>query len=624
METYPVRGKLFYKFLFVLLLVSLGPLVIVGYYTLTQSKDIVKEALLNDQRALASGLTDMVYSYVATFRDVLVNATRQSEFQSQNLAGKQAVMNRLMQIHAALLELAVADEAGHEVLRVARFAEMSTTPLRDFSKEPFFAAAMRGGDYMGSLSRFKGQYPEMIVAAQLYNGYTGRPAGVLMAKLSLNAISSILKTGFPENSKSQAAIIAPDGFLVAHSDMETAFKPGAQLAPEVANVLLHNSEREGGMELTLAGGERVLCSYAEVRSLGWLVYLQQPASVADKTSSALVFKSARALAVLVGVVLFLGYLVSYFIVLPIQQLRRAAAMLGEGKFEDLPEIKMPNDEIGDLGRAFGQMSDSLRIKTAELMSAKEEMEQLNSSLETRVEARTRELKAALDELIKKERLAAIGQMASVVGHEIRNPLAVINNSTYFIKTKLGAASGLDPKVAKHIGIIESEIQQANGIINEILGFARTRDLMLKPVALNSYMSDLLESYPFPAHVEVVRNFAPQDLWVNIDAEEIKQAVRNIIGNGVEVMPQQGRLAVSTSAENGMAVIAISDMGPGIPQDVLEKIFAPFFTTKARGTGLGLAVVRKAADRHKGQVEVESEPGRGTTFRLYLPLCARPQ
>src|SRR5208282_1729826 len=135
---------------------------------------------------------------------------------------------------------------------------------------------------------------------------------------------------------------------------------------------------------------------------------------------------------------------------------------------------MTNDEIGDLGETFLAMSESLKEKTGELINAKQELEKFTKFLEKRVEARTRELKSAQDELIKKERLAAIGQMASVVGHEIRNPLAVINNSTYFIKTKLGTLGSVDPKIEKHIKIIESEIQQANGIINEILTYSRQR------------------------------------------------------------------------------------------------------------------------------------------------------
>jgi len=270
------------------------------------------------------------------------------------------------------------------------------------------------------------------------------------------------------------------------------------------------------------------------------------------------------------------------------------------------------------------MSESLKVKTAEIMSAKDELERLNRSLENRVEARTRELKSAQDELIKKERLAAIGQMAAVVGHEIRNPLAVINNSIYFIKTKLSGGPEPDAKIVKHIKIIESEIQQANGIINEILTYSRQRELHPERVKLNAWLEELLSVYPFPPHVGLAKLLDPACPALEIDTTEMQQTIRNLIGNGVEVMPapKGGKITIRTRVpEPGWVEIDIADSGAGIAPDVLDKIFAPFFTTKARGTGLGLAVVRKVIDRHKGRVDVESRLGVGTVFKLFLPAAA---
>lgn len=617
------RGRLFFKFLFVLLLVSLGPLAVAGYYMLSLSKTILVRSTLSGQQTLTIGLADTVYNYVNNFRNVLFDAARLDEFQRNDLAAQAGTLNRLIKVHAPLLEISIIDAAGVETARASSFP--IENKVRNYAQDPVFVGAMKTGEYIGSLERYQGQYPALTIGIQIISAQTGRAAGVLRAKINLTGLSSILHSGFPDTSRTQAAVLGNDGFLVAHSNMELVFKADSRLPREVMDALLNNPSRDGSGEISLMDGRNVLGAFAEVDKLEWRVYIQQPIDVVDKASAEMLAKTLRALAIVMVFVLFLSYVVTLIIVQPITALREAAIMLGQGQFEDLPEIRTANDEIGDLAHTFVQMSESLRIKTVELLSAKEELEKLNRSLETRVEARTRELKAALDELIKKERLAAIGQMASVVGHEIRNPLAVINNSAFFIKTKLGAAGEVDPKVSKHLSIIESEIQQANGIINEILGFARTRELMLKPISLNSYIEDILMSYPFAAHIEVHKSLAPENPWVNIDHEEMKQALRNVIGNGVEVMPERGRLTIVTALDpSGETVhIDIGDSGPGIPKEVFEKIFAPFFTTKARGTGLGLAVVKKVVDRHKGKVEVATEIGKGTTFRIHIPVLKEP-
>ena len=619
-DTPKKKGRLFYKFLFIFLIVSLAPLGIVGYYLVNLSQATLNRAISRDQEALAVGFANTVSSYIVNFHNVLFDAAHVEDFSSMNLVRQQALVNHIMQLHAAFLEISVINASGQETVRIGRFVQDSK--LRDFSGDALFTKVIKTGEFIGGLEKYMGAYPAITMGVQITNPLTNQAVGVLMAKMSLTGLSSILKTGFPETTHTQAAVIDSDGFLIAHSDSKEIYKPDARLPDDILKILLRNDAKTGGGELILeASGERVLGAFAEVSDLGWVIYIQRSVSIAYQASSEMM-KRTRAMMVIVTVlVLFLGYAVSLIITQPIQALRAAAIKLGEGDFDYLPDIAMPNDEIGELAHTFMQMSESLKVKTAEIMSGQNELHRLNRSLENRVEARTRELKSAQDELIKKERLAAIGQMASVVGHEIRNPLAVISNSTYFIKTKLGAMSSLDPKMMKHITIVESEIRQANGIIDEILGFARTRELNPRLTRVNSYIDDLLMSFPLPAHIQLDKALAPENPAVNIDTDEMTQALRNLIKNAVEVMPESGKITVRTELSGSDHVrIDIEDTGPGIPKETLEKIFAPFFTTKARGTGLGLAVVKKIADRHKGRVEVTSVAGRGTCFKVFIPLA----
>ena len=313
----------------------------------------------------------------------------------------------------------------------------------------------------------------------------------------------------------------------------------------------------------------------------------------------------------------LAFLISLYISgsieTPVNDMIKAINIIEKGSKEPLPALPVQDNEIGTLAILLARMLDTIKIKFDLLAEQQHDLEELNQSLQLRVGSRTKELKTALNELIKKERLAAIGQMASIVSHEIKNPLAVISNSVYLIKARLG--ENIEPKVLKNINIIESEIKQANSIIEEILGYARSREQILNVVDLTLYTREILSSYPIPSNIKVETSFYEEPLYVKIDMEEMKQAIRNIMGNAFEVMPEGGTFVVKTKLEDGKALLSLRDSGPGIAPEVQSKIFTPFFTTKARGTGLGLAVVKKVALRNKAEIVLNSQLGKGTKITL---------
>lgn len=210
------------------------------------------------------------------------------------------------------------------------------------------------------------------------------------------------------------------------------------------------------------------------------------------------------------------------------------------------------------------------------------------------------------------------KMVGVVSHELRNPLAIMSNSLYFIKLKLTGAPGTDPKLNKHIGIIESEIKNANAVVGELVGFFREAALELKQTSLDRVVEDALAAWSPPANVKISKEMDGAGIDLEADPARISDAVKRVLANAAEAMPQGGEVKVRVARKGKQPVIEVADAGPGIKPDDLQRVFDPFFSTKPRGLGLGLAVAKRALEAHGGTIEVKTQPGKGTTVRLLLP------
>ena len=237
-------------------------------------------------------------------------------------------------------------------------------------------------------------------------------------------------------------------------------------------------------------------------------------------------------------------------------------------------------------------------------------------LETQVRERTRELEEAQEQLLRRERLAALGEVAGSVAHEIRNPLGVIKNSVYFLRL---TQKGVDDKGREHLGLIESEIDRSDRIITELLDFARSPTLETRRFALQEALDRALAGLEVPDAVTLERQLGEAPLTVEADPGQIERILSNLLANAVQAMPEGGELRIECRRRGGEAVAEIADTGVGIEEERLAKIFEPLYTSKAYGIGLGLALSQRYAQLNQGRIECASRPGRGTTFRLVLPL-----
>ena len=256
-----------------------------------------------------------------------------------------------------------------------------------------------------------------------------------------------------------------------------------------------------------------------------------------------------------------------------------------------------------------QLIDSLR-------KARKQLEEYAGQLEQKVEERTRELKKSQEQLLKAQRLAVIGELAGMVGHDLRNPLTSISGAEYYLKKRLSPE--VDSKIKEMLVLIEKNIAYSNKIINDLLDYSREIELELTQSNSKSIVKEALSLVEIPKNVRTV-DLTENKPKIMVDVGKIKRAFVNIIKNAVEAMPKGGTLTIKSRKLEGNLEIVVSDTGAGMSKETLEKLWAPLFTTKAKGMGFGLPICKRFIEAHGGSISAKSTPRKGTTFTVRLPI-----
>lgn len=357
---------------------------------------------------------------------------------------------------------------------------------------------------------------------------------------------------------------------------------------------------------------------AEAKTLGILDTNISLASternVAESTRQVLIY---TILAVL-GVAALISAFVRHMLGGPLRALTEGTRRLGSGELGYQIQWQS-SGELQDLANSFNTMS-------RQIQEAHEEINAWNRTLEQRVEQKTRELSGAQEEMLRVERMASIGKLAAVVAHEINNPLAGILTYSKLLKKRLSKAATPDAENIGMLELMESESRRCGDIVKNLMTFARPSSINMEPSDLNGVIDRcvrLVQHQLRLKNIELHLELDDQLRAVRCDPGQIEQVILALVMNAIDAMPNGGNLSLaSRTAANGQAVeLKIRDDGVGMPREVLAKMFEPFFTTKehGRGLGLGLAISRNIVDRHGGRINVASEPGRGTTFTITLPL-----
>ncbi len=296
---------------------------------------------------------------------------------------------------------------------------------------------------------------------------------------------------------------------------------------------------------------------------------------------------------------------------PLQQLTRAADTIAAGRHTD--EIPIDRaDELGQLAASFGTMSQQIR-------EAQQRLEDKVSERTHALHDALHQLEQAQEALVRREKLAMLGQLAGGVGHELRNPLGVMSNAIYYLDLVLQTAPD---DVRDYLRLLREQVTLSSKIVGDLLDTAKLTPPQRRVVTVQSIVDAQLARASVPSVVRVEATLDPGLPPVEVDPVQIGQIVFNLLTNAIQAMGDDGgTLRIDAQAEGGVVRMRVADSGPGIAAEHLDKIFEPLFTTKARGIGLGLAVSRGLAQSNGGDLNVASVPGHGATFVLSLPIPA---
>lgn len=308
---------------------------------------------------------------------------------------------------------------------------------------------------------------------------------------------------------------------------------------------------------------------------------------------------------------------------PIHVLKSGTERLTHGELGY--QIKLDSrDEVGELADSFNQMSVQLR-------SAHEEITSWARTLEVRVEEKTAELKRAHDRMLQVEKMASIGKLAAVVAHEVNNPLSGILTYAKLMRKWLDRRDFSEERLKELdecLELIASESRRCGELVKNLLTFSRTGPMNLMWANLNQTVERCVRLAQHKLEMSSIQlnlDMDPQLPLVYCDPAQIEQVLLALVMNAIDAMPRGGNLWLRSRSlpQSSQVELQVRDDGTGIPPEVLPKLFEPFTTTKeiGKGVGLGLAISRSIIERHQGQIEVESEFGRGTTFYIFLPLDA---
>ncbi|MET4039678.1 ATP-binding protein [Bradyrhizobium sp. RT6a] len=637
-----IKSRLFTKYVALFVAVVAIALLANGLFEVFFYYREHKSALIRVQHEQAEAAAAKIGQFVKEIESQL-GWTTQLPWSAGSIEQRRFDALRLLRQVPAVTELAQVDATGRERLRVSRLAMDAIDSGIDLSDDPKFTEAVAHKVFYGPVYFRRESEPYMTLA----QAGSRKDAGVSIAEVNLKLIWDVVSQ-IKVGEHGHAYVVGPEGRLIAHPDISLVLRNTdmSGLTQVRAALAGGSATLDALSEARNLQGQKVLTASAPIAPLHWTMFVELPveeayaALYAALERLAFVLLAASIFAVLAGIFL------ARRMVGPIQALRSGAERIGSGDFSQRISIRT-GDELEGLADQFNHMGERLQESYADL--------------ENKVEQRTAELRQSLDDLrtaqdrlIQTEKLASLGQLTAGIAHEIKNPLNFVNNfsavSTELIDELNEAlqAASLDGETKEEVeeltGILKSNLEKvvqhgkrADSIVRNMLLHSREGSGEHRPSDINAILEESLNLAYHGARVErpgfnvtIERGFDPAAGMVDVYPQEITRVFLNLISNGFYATVKRKEsaadafeptLRAATKTLGDKLEIRIRDNGTGIPSEVREKMFNPFFTTKpaGEGTGLGLSMSHDiVVNQHGGTIDVNTEPGVFTEFIITLP------
>jgi two-component system, sporulation sensor kinase E len=581
-----IKHRLITKLLISHILLASIPLIITGIVLIHTVQKAVEKTVKERNMELAHNLARITKTRIE-------NAEKTLDFNASNLIStyrsrfaQDLFINEMASNFPIFNAIKILDDSGRIVI--------STIAIEDserYCDESFIQKIRQGEDYQSDVYLTIDRLPliDLAEAIRLYNEIDG----ILLAEVNLKEMWDLVNSSVVGNY-GQAFVFDKMGRYIAHSDPKKVYLKEIFLEDEILRDVKNNLNNQ--KIYTNRDGVEMIAAYVTLPRMNWGVVIQQP----RKEAFAIADQMQKQIFWFVAISIVLSSMIAFIytrrIVTPVNQLVSGIDKFSAGDLRyRIPPLGA--DEVSMLAERFNEMAEKLTV--------------------------------VQEKLKRSERLETLSKLASVLSHEIRNPLNAMVVNMQVMEREFNRSQPRINKLRHYLEIVASEIQRVDDLVNNFLMVARPHKLDRKSTKIDQLIDEIIISQQAEAlhlGIRINRKYHITDVDLLIDEKKIRQVFLNIMINAIQAMPGGGYITIELALMNATedddqldwVVIRFCDTGKGISKEQLLQIFDFYYSTKSNGTGLGLSVAQQIVEEHGGRIEVESKVGKGSVFSVFLP------